>query len=237
MYDNDGCKERAWKNKHPKRRYEITKKYRQSHPQKVSEWNKYYWRIWYQTPKNKIKKRKKDNKWNKTHPEKVKGYQLKYNQTEKAKEKARKYRERHPERLKEIYSKYDHSSKASIKRKRYLKSDKGKVATERFKRKHPRIFADYNRKYHHTGKGLKSLARRWGIIHNFSYEQWMKKIKQTAGICPRCGKYVGMSWGIDAMTLDHNPPVSKVPKGFIYTIDMVRPLCWSCNSSKCNKIE
>ena len=44
-----------------------------------------------------------------------------------------------------------------------------------------------------------------------------------------CGKPYEEGYGL---SLDHNPPISKAPIGFIYTIDNVQPMCKSCNSSK-----
>ena len=55
----------------------------------------------------------------------------------------------------------------------------------------------------------------------------------TSGICPECNSFIG----IENLTLDHIIPISKVPVGFIYTINDVQPLCKGCNSSKGNKLE
>jgi len=66
-------------------------------------------------------------------------------------------------------------------------------------------------------------------------EEWYKKVDATKGICPGYGHephFVGK----DKLTLDHNPPLSKVQNGHIYTIEHVSPLCNSCNSRKNNKI-
>ena len=69
------------------------------------------------------------------------------------------------------------------------------------------------------------------FIHLFSQDEWIKKIEATKGFCPLCGIEVG----IEKLTLDHIIPLSKAPKGFIYTIDSVQPLCARCNSKKGNK--
>jgi len=79
-------------------------------------------------------------------------------------------------------------------------------------------------------------ARKNNIIENFTTKQWEAKIKATNGICPgynRKPHHVGK----EKLTLDHDPPISRVPKGFIYTIDNVNPLCGRCNCSKHARIE
>ena len=53
-------------------------------------------------------------------------------------------------------------------------------------------------------------------------------MQETNGICQLCKKYVGD----ENLTLDYIIPISKAPKGFIYAINDVQPLCKTCNSSK-----
>lgn len=79
----------------------------------------------------------------------------------------------------------------------------------------------------------KKRAKKNNIIEKFSQKRWMEKLKDTNGICPRCSTRVG----IEKMTMDHNPTISKAPVGFIYTINDVSPMCGSCNTSKYNRIE
>jgi len=85
-------------------------------------------------------------------------------------------------------------------------------------------------KFMNTKNYLKRLNKY--VIHNFTYEEWIDKLKETNGYCPECGKYVG----IDSLTLDHIVPISSVPVGTIYTIGDVQPLCKSCNSKKHDKV-
>jgi len=109
--------------------------------------------------------------------------------------------------------------------KEYVKTPKGKLAM---------------RKYRQTENGRLSTrngnrnyrARKRGIVHDFTEDEWQQKLKSTNGICPMCDKNVG----IDKLALDHIIPVSKAPVGLVYTIDDVQPLCGSCNSQKGNKI-
>jgi len=70
------------------------------------------------------------------------------------------------------------------------------------------------------------------IKESFDSLEWFLKLYHTHGFCPSCDKCVG----IDKLTKDHIIPISKVSKGFVYSINDVQPLCRSCNSSKNNKI-
>jgi 5-methylcytosine-specific restriction endonuclease McrA len=94
------------------------------------------------------------------------------------------------------------------------------------------------KKYKSTPKGKlacsKALAKRRDkkVKHNFSTREWVQKLDKTQGVCPSCGKDVGL----DKMTLDHIIPIAKAPPGLRYTIDMVQPLCKRCNSSKQDKL-
>lgn len=68
------------------------------------------------------------------------------------------------------------------------------------------------------------------IIHSFSLNEWKEKLFNTDGFCPSCNNY----FGINKLTLDHIVPISKAPKGFIYTINDIQPLCFKCNRTKSN---
>jgi len=82
-------------------------------------------------------------------------------------------------------------------------------------------------------KERKRRAIKENIIETFSNEEWLQKLKDTFGVCPKCNKYVGIAH----LTLDHIKPISKAKQGQIYTIDDVQPLCHSCNSRKGNRVE
>ena len=81
-------------------------------------------------------------------------------------------------------------------------------------------------------KIIKNTERR-GIIHGFSWIQWVSKLKKYHGVCPKCNMFVGQ----DKLTLDHILPICIAVSrpDFIYRIDDVQPLCKSCNSSKGSK--
>jgi len=95
----------------------------------------------------------------------------------------------------------------------YRKSPKGKLI---------RLFVKHKRR-----------ERERGLLHGFTKSDWLAKIKLTNGFCPICKKHFDEK--LHRLTLDHNPPISKAPKGFVYKIDNVIPLCFLCNSKKGNR--
>ena len=117
--------------------------------------------------------------------------------------------------LKKKFNYYTPKELELIKRKR----ESAKRSYQRNKAK--RKIADAKRRY-----------REKRILHKFTKEEWEKKVKLTHGICQSCGLPYDKGYGL---SLDHEPPLSLVPFGFVYTIDNVFPMCKSCNSSKGNK--
>ena len=71
------------------------------------------------------------------------------------------------------------------------------------------------------------------VKHKFTQKQWEKKLGESGGYCAECGAYVG----IKKLTLDHQPHLSDVEDGFIYTIDNVRPICRPCNQAAGSKMK
>ena len=124
-------------------------------------------------------------------------------------------------------------------RKRYRKTEIGKLADLKYRESEKRKVSlnRYIESEKGRANGLKhSLKRRTNlkkIIHEFTYEEWLQKVKDTFGVCPRCDRYVG----IRKICLDHIIPVSKAEEGQVYTIDDIQPLCKSCNSSKNGRVE
>jgi len=100
---------------------------------------------------------------------------------------------------------------------------------------------EHNKRFKNTERGKIIIQRcnrnRWAAIHqtkhNFTIDEWLIKLANTNGICPICMENVG----VEFLTMDHIIPVSKAPRGFIYTIKDVQPLCRSCNSKKGNRGE
>jgi len=109
--------------------------------------------------------------------------------------------------------------KAKGKAYRDLHKEERKAYSRRYRKRNPEMRRKFQRKY---------IARKSNIIETFSNEEWLQKLKDTFGVCPKCNKYVGIAH----LTLDHIYPISKAEQGQIYTIDDVQPLCHGCNSSK-----
>ncbi len=72
---------------------------------------------------------------------------------------------------------------------------------------------------------LKSRISGIDVTHKFTIDDWVNKLENTKGICECCKINVG----IYNLTIEHILPLSYAPKGFVYTIDDVCPLCISCN--------
>jgi 5-methylcytosine-specific restriction endonuclease McrA len=101
-----------------------------------------------------------------------------------------------------------------------------------------------SRAFKHTDKG-RANARYYGNIRRgrkeettigYTKQEWMNKMKATNGFCPICNRPFTLGYhSKHEMSMDHNPPISKAGKRFVYTIDMISPLCRSCNSKKGNR--
>lgn len=113
-----------------------------------------------------------------------------------------------------------------LSKRKYVQSDKGK---------------EWQRLWNKTEKGkirskignIRRRERLAGVIKKYNRAQVLKKIEDTQGYCPICKVQFTRErkhW----ITLDHNPPLSLVPKGFVYTIDKIEIICQSCNSRRLN---
>src|SRR3989344_1906243 len=108
---------------------------------------------------------------------------------------------------------------------------------------HERYMA-LSRGYRKTEHG-RAKARYYGgtrrvrvleTVAGYTRKEFLDKIKATNGFCSGCNHPFSKDFrSKHELTLDHEPPVSKAPKGFVYTIDMISPLCRSCNSKKGNR--
>lgn len=141
------------------------------------------------------------------------------------------YKKLNKEKLNENNREYDKKKKKEVTY--YLKM---KQKHQNWQEKNREKIAIYGKKYKHTLKGRasqqKSRRTRRGkkVKHLFSVKEWLFKKERTKGVCPFCNKFVG----INNITLDHIIPISKVVNNFEYTIDMVQPMCFSCNTRKHN---
>lgn len=119
-----------------------------------------------------------------------------------------------------------------INKKRYL--ELSRIYHEKHRMKY-RIIQTKWRKNNPEKFKLQLLRRKGklkGIFHDFNDKQWIILKKSVNGYCLSCTGFVGEN----NLTLDHIIPISRVSKGFVYTIHDVRPICRSCNSSKGNKL-
>ena len=120
-------------------------------------------------------------------------------------------------------------------RRKHRERDKKRRESIGYKIKVKEYGKNYRKEYPEVArkKERKRRAIKEKIIETFSNEEWLQKLKDTFGVCPKCNKYVGIAH----LTLDHIKPISKANQGQIYTIDDVQPLCHSCNSRKGNRVE
>lgn len=86
-------------------------------------------------------------------------------------------------------------------------------------RKFPEKKKAYDARYRH---------KKREVSCDFTADEWIDKKKRAKGKCQICNKKVGMK----KLTMDHNPPISIVPKGYVYPLKGVIAICKSCNSSK-----
>jgi hypothetical protein len=126
---------------------------------------------------------------------------------------------------------YENSKKGIATLKNYKNSEEYDITMRKSRKK----WIKNNRtKYVEIQLRRRKRVIEMNITHSFSYDEWQNKLNNTKGICP--GYKVEPHFvGIDNLTTDHNPPVSKAPKNFTYTIKDVQPLCIKCNSRKGNR--
>ena len=227
---------------------------------KIKEQNRRYY------IKHKSEIYKKQREYNISHPEIKKRATKKYYHGHKEQEKERKNNPEYKKKFKIYSKKYRVENKDKIKniskdyRKRpeikkrlreYNRIYQNKPERKEWAKKYKSIqevqdrYNGLNRKYRHTPEG-RAKARfynqrrrinKLGIIEGYTREDFLKLAKKTKGICPSCKKPFTKGFhSKNELTIDHNPPISKSPKGFLYKINNISPLCRSCNSKKGNKI-
>lgn len=218
---------------------ETRKKYYQEHKQE----RKNYTKKWQE--QNKERKDKYMAEWKQKNPDYFSKWNKENWKNNKEKEKARKkmYQEKNREAILKRLKQYRQEHKDYFKKYNYnYWRDNKEVLSENKKRNYTKNILHYKAKskeYYQSPQGREvnkknvrlRRVRRKQIEHSFSLKEWQIKLKETKGYCPLCKKNVG----IDKLTLDHILPISFAPPNFAYTIDMVQPLCLSCNSSKNNK--
>ena len=186
---------------------------------------------------SKIRDNLSKAKWAKNNKQYTINYRKNYRIKNKKsiKEKAKIYKRNNKEKVKK---------QARILGREYYERNKEKIAKKNKLNKDKR---NKSRRIYRKNNPIKTRQMKWkrrarenSIIHDFSNKEWLQKLKNTFGVCPKCNKYVGI-W---KLTLDHIYPISRAYKDYlktgvkrIYTIDDVQPLCRGCNGGKRDKVE
>ena len=204
--------------------------------------------------KNRGKKREGQKKYEEKNKDRIKEYRYEnrdaikkrrkiYLQQEHVKQRNREQRRKYrQENLEEMRKRERlHYPKIKEKRKQYYQKNKEKELLRNRKwyeknlKKKKQYDIEYrkNHLFEHRQQASNRRLKINKIIQNFTKEEWGKLVDSTKGICPNCDQTYEEGYGL---TMDHTPPISKAPEGFIYTIQDIKPLCRSCNSSKGVKI-
>lgn len=120
--------------------------------------------------------------------------------------------------------------------KKWKKTEKGKEVEKKYTESQQRRMANRrnNSKYRCLMDGVyfkvKKANYKYKKRGNLCYKEVYELLKKTNGYCLRCGNF----FGIRKLTLDHIVPFAKNGKNVVENIQF---LCFSCNSSKSDKLE
>lgn len=173
--------------------------------------------------KERYKKLKNNSELKRKRKETRKEADKKYRNNPKHQEGKKKYAKKHWQKIKD-----DMEYK---KKKKKYNSEWGQKNKDKLRKQHKKYKEEHRELYKKCNR--RRRAKENNIIETFSDKEWLQKLKDTFGVCPKCNKYAG----IHKLTLDHIHPISKAKDGQIYTIDDVQPLCRNCNSRKNNKLK
>lgn len=158
--------------------------------------------------KNKAEIYARSNLWRLNNPERVK-------------ERAKKYVAEDPERYREYKRKYSEQNREvlSIRSLAYRAKniDKEKARQSRYRMN--------NRDKGNVAK-LRRRTLKKNLQANFTVQDWKNTLSKFGNECAYCGESENLSQ-------DHFLPLTK---GGEYTINNIIPACFSCNSSKHNKL-
>lgn len=120
-----------------------------------------------------------------------------------------------------------------IIKKKYNQTERAKITNSNWRKNTPKgkLNAIFN--------NLRRRERLANVKRGYTKKEWFEKVKQAKiiGVCSRCKhNFTEGVRSLHQLTMDHNPPLSKVPKDFIYTIKNLEPLCFSCNAKKQDKL-
>lgn len=194
--------------------YNYQKQYKNINKEKIEQHQKNYQKEYRKKNKKKMKKQQK------IYYQKNK---------EEIKEKVKKYKEENKKKILDNAKEYYRKNKKEI-------SKKQKTYRERHKKEIKKYLKNYcqNNKHKYIFYKNRRKTKKRLLFEKFTIKEWREKVKQTRGICPVCRKPYSEIYPYCA-TIDHAPPISKAPIGYIYTINDVNPMCGICNSSKSNK--
>jgi len=116
-----------------------------------------------------------------------------------------------------------------IAQRKYCHSEKGRTTKNSWRRntEKGRLNTIFN--------NLKRRERLAKVIRKYTKKEWFEKVKSAKeiGVCPICKHpFTEEARSRHQLTMHHNPPLSKAPKGFVYTINNIEPICFSCNAKK-----
>lgn len=242
--------EHEWYLKNKERLQALRKKYVVEHSEQI----KAYKREW--AIKNREKNRAKNNtnqrKFYSCHREEILAKLRMPEERAKRKIYERQYIAKN--RAKRQSYMHEYQQKPNIKEHRRIKQlHRRKEQPERVRERarkylaipevHERYLAHF-RKFKKTEQGrLKARydnqarrIRKLGITEDFTKAELEAKIKRAGDKCPYCQQpFTKEFHSKHELTLDHNPSVSKAPKGFVYHICDINPICRSCNAKKGNE--
>jgi len=215
--------------------------------EKVIEYQHNYYKI----NKETIRKRSKEYR---QRPEVI-VHQKTPEAKERRREIKRRYRQRHREKVLE-YDHQRYRTKTDYWKKWYLANREEIRAKQRQHAAKPESKAKksaYTREYQakpevherdlaksrawkKTPKGRRNAvyynerrrARMSSVPGSFTKEEWLKVRDATGGVCPFCGRNVGL----EKMSMDHIIPLSKGGTNYISNI---RAICRNCNSAIGNR--
>ncbi len=218
-----------------------------------TKYNKLYWIRMKNNPEMYRKRKESNKRWRDKNKEQIniKAVEYRKNNLEEVRKKNREYgRLKEYEKARGYHKKWYQKNKEAVRVKSKETYDKNimnpvwkqkellrcRLKYKKFKEK----YKESRKKYYKTQNGRMNMrkhvwdrrAREKEVVHLFTKEQWIDKLKKTKGICKSCMKNVGEN----NLTLDHINPLSKAKKEEIYTIDDIDAICKSCNSKKSNKL-
>ncbi len=173
---------------------------------------------------------------------------------EKILEKRIEYSKAHPEKCRENKKKYLKDNAKSCRKYLKFNIEKERERLRKYRRDNPEKCRERCRKYRRDNpEKVKERVRKWQknnpekcrlfraerrekikkVIRAYTLQEWKNKLNAANGICigyEREPHFVGK------LTMDHIIAIDKAPIGFVYTINDIQPLCFSCNVRKSNKL-